>query len=81
MTAPPRYLIGLELSGKMEKPPKWIKDLNNLYKLTLSVTVLQTRTFQLIQDLPKFFTLTFTLSVAKDDRGCWRIAPTTGAPP
>ncbi|KAF7092534.1 hypothetical protein CFC21_095012 [Triticum aestivum] len=68
MSAPPRYIIGLELSGKMEKPPKWIKDLNNLYKLTLSVTVLQTRTFQLIQDLPKLFTLTFTLSVAKDDR-------------
>uniref|UniRef100_A0A8R7QX64 NB-ARC domain-containing protein n=1 Tax=Triticum urartu TaxID=4572 RepID=A0A8R7QX64_TRIUA len=68
MSAPPRYIIGLELSGKMEKAPEWIKDLNNLYKLTLSVTVLQTRTFQLIQDLPKLFTLTFTLSAAKDDR-------------
>jgi hypothetical protein len=68
MSAPPRYLIGLELSGKMEKPPKWIKDLNNLYKLTLSVTVLQTKTFQLIQNLPKLFSLTFTLSAAKDDQ-------------
>uniref|UniRef100_A0A8R7UWN1 Disease resistance protein RPM1 n=2 Tax=Triticum urartu TaxID=4572 RepID=A0A8R7UWN1_TRIUA len=68
MTTPPRYIIGLELSGKMERPPKWIKELNNLYKLTLSVTVLRTDTFKLIQDLPKLFTLTFTLSATKDDR-------------
>ncbi|KXG34589.1 hypothetical protein SORBI_3002G062900 [Sorghum bicolor] len=68
MSAPPRYLVGLELSGKMERPPKWIEDLNNLYKLTLSVTVLRTETFKLIQNLPKLFTLTFTLSVQKDDR-------------
>jgi len=68
MSAPPRYIIGLELSGKMEKPPKWIKDLNNLYKLILSVTVLRTDTFKLIQDLPKLFSLTFTLSADKDDR-------------
>uniref|UniRef100_A0A453QA57 Uncharacterized protein n=1 Tax=Aegilops tauschii subsp. strangulata TaxID=200361 RepID=A0A453QA57_AEGTS len=68
MTTPPRYIIGLELSGKTERPPKWIKGLNNLYKITLSVTVLQTDTFKLIQDLPKLFTLTFTLNAAKDDR-------------
>uniref|UniRef100_A0ACD5WA62 Uncharacterized protein n=1 Tax=Avena sativa TaxID=4498 RepID=A0ACD5WA62_AVESA len=68
MSAPPRYLIGLELSGKMEKPPNWISHLNNLYKLTLSVTVLQTKTFQLIQGLSKLFSLTFTLSAAKDDQ-------------
>ncbi|KAF7046766.1 hypothetical protein CFC21_055767 [Triticum aestivum] len=68
MTTPPRYIIGLELSGKMERPPKWIKELNNLYKLTLSVTVLRTDTFKLIQDLPKLFTLTFTLNATKDDR-------------
>ncbi|XP_037423911.1 disease resistance protein Pik-2-like [Triticum dicoccoides] len=68
MSAPPRYIIGLELSGKMERPPQWIKELNNLYNLTLSVTVLRTDTFKLIQDLPKLFTLTFTLSAAKDDR-------------
>ncbi|VAI71647.1 unnamed protein product [Triticum turgidum subsp. durum] len=67
MTTSPRYIIGLELSGKMERPPQWIKELNNLYKLTLSVTVLRTDTFKLIQDLPKLFTLTFTLSAAKDD--------------
>ncbi|KAF7105598.1 hypothetical protein CFC21_106387 [Triticum aestivum] len=68
MTTPPRYIIGLELSGKMERPPQWIKELNNLYKLTLSVTVLRTETFKLIQGLPKLFTLTFTLSADKDDR-------------
>jgi len=68
MSTPPRYLVGLELSGKMEKPPKWIEDLNNLYKLTLSVTVLRTDTFQLIKNLPKLFSLTFTLTAGKDDR-------------
>ncbi|XP_071675835.1 disease resistance protein Pik-2-like [Lolium perenne] len=68
MSAPPRYLIALELSGKMEKPPKWIENLSNLYKLTLSVTVLRTDTFQLIQKLPKLFCLTFTLSAAREDQ-------------
>jgi len=68
MSTPPRYLVGLELSGKMEKPPEWIKELKNLYKLTLSVTVLRTDTFQLIKDLPKLFSLTFTLTAGKDDR-------------
>ncbi|XP_047049198.1 disease resistance protein Pik-2-like [Lolium rigidum] len=68
MSAPPRYLITLELSGKMEKPPKWIENLSNLYKLTLSVTVLRTDTFQLIQKLPKLFCLTFTLSAAREDQ-------------
>ncbi|XP_066389566.1 disease resistance protein Pik-2-like [Miscanthus floridulus] len=68
MSTPPRYLVGLELSGKMESPPKWIKDLNNLYKLTLSVTVLRKDTFKLIQNLPKLFSLTFTLTAGKDDR-------------
>ncbi|KAF7070588.1 hypothetical protein CFC21_076095, partial [Triticum aestivum] len=68
MSAPPRYLIGLELSGMLERPPKWIVELKNLYKLTLSVTVLKTDTFKLIQDLPKLFSLTFTLNAAKDDR-------------
>uniref|UniRef100_A0ACD5WAX2 Uncharacterized protein n=1 Tax=Avena sativa TaxID=4498 RepID=A0ACD5WAX2_AVESA len=68
MRTPPRYLIALELSGKMKMPPKWIKNLNNLYKLTLSVTVLKTDTFKLIQCLPKLFSLTFTLSAKKDDR-------------
>ena len=67
-STPPRYLVGLELSGKMEKPPEWIIELKNLYKLTLSVTVLRTKTFQLIKDLPKLFSLTFTLSTKKDDR-------------
>ncbi|XP_037423943.1 disease resistance protein Pik-2-like [Triticum dicoccoides] len=68
MSAPPRYIIGLELSGKMEKPPKWIENLENLFKLTLSMTVLKTDTFKLIQKLSKLFSLTFTLSAPKDDR-------------
>ncbi|KAM3206797.1 hypothetical protein ACQJBY_062144 [Aegilops geniculata] len=68
MSAPPRYIIALELSGKLERTPKWILKLENLYKLTLSVTVLRTDTFVIIQNLPKLFSLTFTLSAAKDDR-------------
>ncbi|WVZ62225.1 hypothetical protein U9M48_011992 [Paspalum notatum var. saurae] len=68
MSSPPIYLVGLEISGKIERPPKWIKDLNDLHKLTLSVTVLQIDTLKLIQHLPKLFSLTFTLSSKKDDR-------------
>ncbi|XP_047071367.1 disease resistance protein Pik-2-like [Lolium rigidum] len=67
MSAPPRYLIALELSGKMERTPIWIQNLDNLYKLTLSVTVLQTETFSLIQNLNKLFCLTFTHSAGTDD--------------
>ncbi|CAO2142893.1 unnamed protein product [Urochloa humidicola] len=65
MSTPPRYLISLDLSGKLERPPKWISKLHTLSKLTLSVTVLQTDTFKLLQDLPSLFSLTFSLSVAK----------------
>uniref|UniRef100_K3ZHL9 Uncharacterized protein n=1 Tax=Setaria italica TaxID=4555 RepID=K3ZHL9_SETIT len=65
MSAPPRYLIALELSGMLEKPPTWISKLHTLSKLTLSLTVLRTDTFKLLQDLPSLFSLTFSLSAAK----------------
>ncbi|KAF7076438.1 hypothetical protein CFC21_081090 [Triticum aestivum] len=65
MPAPPRYLIALELSGKLERAPEWIKNLNNLYKLTLSVTVLRADTLKLLCDLLKLFCLTFSLNAAK----------------
>ncbi|KQK12047.1 disease resistance protein RPP13 [Brachypodium distachyon] len=68
MSAPPRYLIALELSGKMKRAPKWINNLKNLFKLTLSVTVLRADTLELLGDLPKLFSLTFSLSAAKQDQ-------------
>ncbi|CAO1940446.1 unnamed protein product [Urochloa humidicola] len=67
MSAPPRYLITLELSGnKLERPPDWISKLHSLSKLTLSLTVLRTDTFKLLKDLPSLFSLTFSLSAAKE---------------
>ncbi|VAH55515.1 unnamed protein product [Triticum turgidum subsp. durum] len=67
MSAPPRYLSALELSGNLNSLPKWINKLSNLHKLTLSVTVLQMDTFELLSDLPLLFSLTFSLSAAKQD--------------
>jgi Leucine-rich repeat (LRR) protein len=68
MSAPPRYLVSLELSGKLERPPDWISKLHTLSKLTLSVTVLRTATFKLLKDLPSLFSLTFSFSAAKQDQ-------------
>ncbi|KAF7020260.1 hypothetical protein CFC21_033378 [Triticum aestivum] len=67
MSAPPRYLSALELSGNLDSLPKWISKLSNLHKLTLSVTVLRMDTFELLCDLPLLFSLTFSLSAAKQD--------------
>nr|UBY07498.1 NBS-LRR disease resistance protein [Dasypyrum villosum] len=67
MSAPPRYLSALELSGNLDSLPKWINKLSNLHKLTLSVTVLRMDTFELLCDLPLLFSLTFSLSAAKQD--------------
>ena len=68
MPAPPRYLISLELSGRLETPPKWISKLDTLNKLTLSVTVLQTDTLKLLHGLPALFSLTFSLGAAKQNQ-------------
>ncbi|CAO2150212.1 unnamed protein product [Urochloa humidicola] len=69
MSAPPRYLTALELCGnKLERPPEWISKLHTLSKLTLSQTVLRTDTFMLIKDLPSLFSLTFSLSAAKENQ-------------
>ena len=68
MPAPPRYLISLELSGRLETPPKWISKLDTLSKLTLSVTVLQTDTLKLLHGLPALFSLTFSLGAAKQNQ-------------
>ncbi|RCU61683.1 hypothetical protein SETIT_J025100v2 [Setaria italica] len=68
MSSPPRYLIALELSGMLERPPMWISELHTLSKLTLSLTVLRTDTFKLLQVLPTLFSLTFSLSAAKQNQ-------------
>ncbi|CAO1940166.1 unnamed protein product [Urochloa humidicola] len=68
MSAPPRYLIALELCGnKLKRPPEWISKLHTLSKLTLSLAVLRTDTFKLIKDLPSLFSLTFSLSLAEQN--------------
>ncbi|XP_044974362.1 disease resistance protein Pik-2-like [Hordeum vulgare subsp. vulgare] len=67
MPAPPRYLRSLELSGNLNRLPKWINKLSNLNKLTLSVTVLWMDTFELLRNLTLLFSLTFSLSAAKQD--------------
>ncbi|KAL6907906.1 hypothetical protein ACP4OV_002076 [Aristida adscensionis] len=68
MSPPPRYLIALELSGKLERPPKWITRLLTLSKLTLSMTVLRTGTLKLLCELSSLFSLTFSLNAAKLDQ-------------
>lgn len=67
MSAPPRYLSALELSGKLESLSRWITKLNSLTKLTLSVTVLERDTFELLCTLSRLFSLMFSLSAARKD--------------
>jgi hypothetical protein len=67
MSAAPRYLIALELSGRLENPPNWITKLQTLNKLTLSITVLRTSTLELLTTLRLLYSLTFSFSAAKQD--------------
>lgn len=69
MSAPPRYLIALELSGKLYRLPEWITSIATLNKLTISITVLTTETLEILRSLPSLFSLTFafSLSAAKQD--------------
>ncbi|XP_066305854.1 disease resistance protein Pik-2-like isoform X2 [Miscanthus floridulus] len=68
MSAPPIYLVALELSGKLERPPQWITKLHSLNKLSLSMTVLRTDTLELLRSLPSLFSLTFSLIAANPDQ-------------
>jgi hypothetical protein len=68
MSTPPRYLIALELSGMLKKPPQWMAKLNTLSKLTLSMTVLRTNTFKILHALSALFSLTFSLSASKNNQ-------------
>ncbi|XP_052137507.1 disease resistance protein PIK6-NP-like isoform X2 [Oryza glaberrima] len=69
MSAPPRYLIALELSGMLYRLPEWITSITTLNKLTISITVLMTKTLEILRSLPSLFSLTFafSLSAAKQD--------------
>ncbi|CAO2147322.1 unnamed protein product [Urochloa humidicola] len=67
MSAPPRYLIALELSGTLINTPRWINKLRTMNKLTLSITVLRTDTLELLRDLP-LFSLTFAFSFSAVDK-------------
>lgn len=64
LPAPPRYLHALNLSGKLCRLPQWISDLQNLEKLTLSLTSLRTDALKLLSALRTLFSLTFTLHAA-----------------
>lgn len=67
LSSPPKFLKSLELSGKLVELPRWITQLEELTKLTLSVTVLRTDNLRSISQLKKLFSLTFSLSGAKPD--------------
>lgn len=65
ISTPPKNLQALELSGRLLELPNWVRFLNDLTKLTLSVTALRMDTFELLKDLPHLFSLTFSLSTEK----------------
>ncbi|TVU23365.1 hypothetical protein EJB05_25725, partial [Eragrostis curvula] len=66
MSSYPTDLRALELSGKLLKLPIWLKSLEGLVKLTLSVTALRTDNLLLIGNLSSLFSLTFSISEKQD---------------
>ncbi|CAL4986753.1 unnamed protein product [Urochloa decumbens] len=67
LSSPPKYLLSLDLSGKLLRVPKWIKELETLEKLTLSLTSLQTDGLQVLSKLSKLFSLTFSINAKGQD--------------
>jgi disease resistance protein RPM1 len=67
MTSHPADLRTLKLSGKLLKIPQWLPSLNELVKLTLSVTALRTDNLVLISQLQSLFSLTFSISATNQD--------------
>lgn len=68
LSYPPKFLIALELYGKMVKLPNWMKQLNVLNKLTLSVTALRTDNLKDLSKLEALFSLTFSFRAKEQDR-------------
>lgn len=62
LSSPPKFLVALELSGKIVKLPCWIKQLSSLKKLTLSITALRTDNLKQLSNLEALFSLTFSFS-------------------
>jgi disease resistance protein RPM1 len=67
MSSPPKFLVALELSGKMVQLPGWMTQLSALSKLTLSVTALRTDNLLLLSNLESLFSLTFSFRAEKQD--------------
>ncbi|CAO2146682.1 unnamed protein product [Urochloa humidicola] len=67
LSSPPKYLLSLDLSGKLFCVPKWIKELETLEKLTLSLTSLRTDGLQVLSQLSKLFSLTFSINAKGQD--------------
>ncbi|CAO2144862.1 unnamed protein product [Urochloa humidicola] len=67
LSSPPKYLLSLDLSGKLLRVPRWIKELETLEKLTLSLTSLQTDSLQILSQLSKLFSLTFSINAKGQD--------------
>lgn len=67
LSSPPKFLVALELSGKMVQLPGWITQLSALTKLTLSITALRTNNLLLLSNLDALFSLTFSFRAEKQD--------------
>uniref|UniRef100_A0A453ACJ4 Disease resistance protein RPM1 n=1 Tax=Aegilops tauschii subsp. strangulata TaxID=200361 RepID=A0A453ACJ4_AEGTS len=67
LSSPPIFLIALELSGKMVKLPRWIRQLSALNKLTLPITALRTDNLRQLSDLEELFSLTFSFTAQNYD--------------
>jgi len=67
LSSPPKYLLSLDLSGKLLHVPKWIKELETLEKLTLSLTSLRTDGLEVLSQLSKLFSLTFSINPKGQD--------------
>ncbi|XP_040384537.1 disease resistance protein Pik-2-like isoform X2 [Oryza brachyantha] len=62
LSDPPVHLRALKLSGKLSKIPKWIERMENLERLTLSLSVLRTNVLRIVGTLTTLFSLTFFLN-------------------
>lgn len=73
LSAPPKFLVALELSGKMLMLPSWIEQLGALNKLILSVTALRTDTLKSLSELEALISLTFSFRAKERDPQTLRI--------
>jgi disease resistance protein RPM1 len=67
LSSPLKYILSLDLSGKLLRVPRWIKELETLEKLTLSLTSLRTDGLQVLSQLSKLFSLTFSINAKGQD--------------